>query len=111
MMADHFVDHEAQELLCEIGVEIRFRRQRTQARDLAFFSARIGGGEAGFGFIGTDGLRDLEPFGQHENQRRVDIVDTLAVMLQPVVRHARSLPNPAIHGLALAARAVQRNSR
>ena len=47
MVADHFVDDEAEELLAEFGVEIGFDRERAQPLDLAPSRAGIGGGQAG----------------------------------------------------------------
>ena len=46
MMADHFIDDEAQKFLGEVGIEIRVCRKLAQAADLPFFPARIGGRKA-----------------------------------------------------------------
>ena len=88
MMPDHFVDNEAQEFLGEIGIELRIPCQLPQPRDLTLFTPRIGGGQAVHGFIPPHSLRHLEPLGEHENQRRIDIIDTVAIMLQLRVSHA-----------------------
>lgn len=92
MVTDHFVDDEAYEFLGEIGVEVCLCRQSAQPRHLSRLAARIGGGQAMFGFISADRLRDFEPFGEHEHKRRVDIVDALAVLVQPIVSHGVSPP-------------------
>ena len=107
MVPDHFVDDEAQEFLGEIGVKVGLCCQHPQPRDLSGFAVGIGGGQAVLGLVGPDRLRHLEPFGEHEHQRGVDIVDALAVLVQPIVSHARISP----YSLALAAHAVQRNCR
>ncbi len=78
-MPDHFVDDEAQEFFGEIGIELGVVCQLPQAFDLFFFPRRVGGGQAGIGFVFANGLRHLEPFGEHENQSRIDIVDAVAV--------------------------------
>ena len=107
MMADHFIDDEAEKFLGEVGIEVCLCRERAKPRNLALLAAWVGGRQSGLCFVGADGLGDLEPFGEHKYQCRVDIIDALAVKLQPVVRHVRI----SLRGLALAAPAVQRNSR
>ncbi len=47
MVADHLVDHEADELLAELGVELGLDRQRAQALDLARLAAGVAGRQAG----------------------------------------------------------------
>ena len=89
MVADHFIDDEAQELFGKFGVEIRVLRQTAQPGDLAFLAAGVGGRQFVLGLVPANFLRDLEPFGQHEHKRRVDIVDTFAKALQSVVIHGR----------------------
>jgi len=86
MMADHFVDDEAQEFLGEVGVQLRVERKLAQAGDLFFLAARVGGGQGVGRLIFAHRLRDLESLRQHENQRRVDIVDALPVALQRLVQ-------------------------
>jgi hypothetical protein len=88
MMADHFVDDEAQELLGKIGVELGVFREFAQARNLLFLAARIGGRQTIFGFVTPHRLRHLEPFRQHEDQRGVDIVDAVAILVQLRIGHA-----------------------
>jgi hypothetical protein len=85
MMADHFVDNEAQEFFREHRVEVRVRRELAQPRDLAFFAAGVGGGQGVFGLETAHRLRDLESLGEHEHQRRVDIVDALTIVIQRFV--------------------------
>ena len=79
MMADHFVDDEAQEFFGEIGVEFGIVGQLAQALYLPVLARRVGGRERGAGFILADSLGDLEPLSQHEYQRGIDIVDGIAI--------------------------------
>ena len=88
MMPDHFVDNEPQKLLGKIGVELRIPRQLSQPCDLTLFTPRIGGGQAVRGFIPPHRLRYFEPLGQHEDQRRIDIVDAVTILVQLRVGHA-----------------------
>lgn len=81
MMPDHFIDHEAQELLGKVGIQISLCRQFAKARDLHFLTRRIGWRQRIFGFVPPNGLRHLEPLGEHVNQRGIDIVDALAELL------------------------------
>ena len=78
VVADHLVDDEAQELLAELRVEIGLFRQRPQPRDLSEFAIGIGGRQGCARLVLADRLRDPEPFGQHVDDRGVDIVDALA---------------------------------
>jgi hypothetical protein len=87
MMADYFINDEAQEFLGEIGIEFRVLGQFAQAIDLAVFAARIGGGQAMLGLVSTDCLRHFEPLGQHEDQGRINIVDAVAKLLQLRIGH------------------------
>ena len=41
MVADNLVDDEADELLAEIGIEMRFRRQCPKTGDLPFLPCRV----------------------------------------------------------------------
>ena len=79
MVPDHFVDHEANELLAEFGIEIGFDRQRAQAFDLKRLAARIARRETGLGLVLAYRLGDAEAFGEHVDQRRVDVVDALTI--------------------------------
>ena len=67
-----------EKLLGEIGIELRFPRQRTQTFDLPRFAFRIGRRHVVLGFEPPDGLRAFEPLGQQMDQRRIDIVDAVA---------------------------------
>ena len=87
MMPDHFIDNEAQELLGEIRIELRIPCQLPQPRDLTLFTPRIGRRQSVRRFIPPHRLRHFEPLGEHENQRRIDIIDTVAIMLQLRVGH------------------------
>ena len=86
-MPNHLVDDEAQEFLGKFGVEIGIARQRPQPCDLRFLAPGIGRGQAVLGLVLADRLRHLEPFGQQEHQRGIDIVDALAESLQRRVGH------------------------
>ena len=79
MMADHFIDDEAQELLGEVGIELRVGGKLAQPRDLAFLAGRIGGGKVAPRLVFAHGLGDLEAFSQHEDEGGVDIVDALTI--------------------------------
>src|SRR3546814_10045283 len=59
--------------------------------DLALFAARISGGQAFARLQFADRLGHLEPLGEHIDERRVDIVDALAVAAQLVV-HGSAAP-------------------
>lgn len=87
MVADHFVDDEAQELLAEIGVEMRVAGQRAQAADLFVLARRVSGRQAVFGLVAAHRLRHLEAFGKQEDERGIDIVDALAKGGQRLIRH------------------------
>jgi len=105
-MANHLVDDEAQELLREFGVETRFLGEMPQPRDLALLAARIGGRQAGLRLVAADRLGHLEPFGEHVDQRGIDIVDAAAIGVQHVVAH---LAAPSIRGGLLRMQAGMRN--
>lgn len=79
MVADHFLDDEAQELFRKLRVQFRIFGEAAQAGDLTFLAPRIGRGELVGGLVGPDRLRDPEPFGQNVDHRRVDVVYRLAV--------------------------------
>ncbi len=87
MMPDDFINDEAQEFLGEIGIELGVLGEFAQTADLSILAARIGGGQVMLGLVAPDGLRHLEPFGEHEDKRGIDIVDAVAIMLQLRVRH------------------------
>ena len=79
-MPDDFTDDEGQEFLGKLGVEICFFCQTLQPLDLARFAAGVRGRQAVFGLQPPDSLGVLEPFGQRENQDRVQPVNGLAVV-------------------------------
>lgn len=85
MVADHFVDDEAQEFLGKVWIELRIARQLTKPVDLSFFTCGIGGRKRRFCFILADRLRNLKPLSEHENQGSIDIVDAVAVAGKCVV--------------------------
>ncbi len=90
MVADHLVDDEAQELLAEFGVELRFLGKMPQPRDLAFLAPRVGRRQPRGGLVAPHRLRHPEALGQHMDQRGVDIVDALAIAAQRLVGHLAS---------------------
>jgi octaprenyl-diphosphate synthase len=85
MVADHFIDDEAQEFFAEVGVELGVFGQFAQAGDLAFFAAGVAGGQGVGGFVFADRLCDAESFGQHVDEGRIDIVDAGAIACQSSV--------------------------
>ena len=107
-MADDFIDDEAQKFLGKIGVELRFRSQSAQARNLVGFARRVSRRQFEFGFQSPDRLRHLEPFGEHRDQRRVYIVDALAITAQLVIHlyPFRVLIRSAMAMLLIVARAI-----
>ncbi len=117
MVADHLVNDEAQEFLGEIGIETGVGGQLAQARDLPFLTPRIGGRQVVRRLVFAHRLRDLEAFGQHEHQRRVDIVDAFAVALEGFVHDGVSGSRwrafcrfrPAAQAIRLAFRAMRRH--
>lgn len=94
-MANHFIDDEAKEFFGKFGIELCSFGQRTQPSDLPLLAPRIGRGHPRFRLVASDFLGDLESFGQHENERCVDIVDAFAIPLQCVVVHANPLGLPS----------------
>ena len=70
VVADHLVDDEAQEFFGEFRIKIGLRRQLAQPRDLAILAPRIGGRKPGLGLVPAHRLRDLEPFGEQEDECR-----------------------------------------
>ena len=82
MMPDHFIDDETQEFFGKFGVEIGITGKLAQPGDLFPFARTVSGWQTVFGLILAHGLGNLEPLGQHENQRRIDIVDALAKLVQ-----------------------------
>ncbi len=85
MVADDFIDDEAQEFFGEIGVEVGFGRQPTQPFNLQRFARRVCGGERNFRLQPPDRLRNLEPFGEHGDERGIDIIDATSVVLQHIL--------------------------
>ena len=67
------------------GVQLCVDRQLTQARDLALLPPGVSSRQRRIGFISAHRLRYLESLRQHENQRCVDVVDTLAIAIERLV--------------------------
>ena len=91
VVADHLVDDEAQEFLRKLGIELRLCRQLSQPRDLTLLAAGVGGGQVVQRLVAANRLRHLETLGEHVDQRRIDIVDALAISVQQFVGHPRTL--------------------
>ena len=81
-MADDLINDEAKEFLAELRIKIGRFGKRAQSGDLALFAIGIGWRQGCLGFVLTDRLRDAKPFRKHMDERRVDIVDALAVHRQ-----------------------------
>ena len=79
VVSDHLVDYETQEFLAEFRIEIGRLGQCAQSRNLTFFPVRVGGGQRGFRLVFANGLRDAKPFGQHVDDRGIDVVDAFAI--------------------------------
>ena len=75
MVADDLVDDEAQELLRELGIELRVLRQRAQAGNLLGLARRVGRGQGVGRLVFAHGLGDAKPLRQDMDQRGIDIVD------------------------------------
>jgi hypothetical protein len=88
MMADHFIDDEPQEFFCKIGIELCVFGELTEPGNLGGLAARIAGGKSCVSFVAPHRLCDLEPFGEHEDQRGVDIVDAVTILVQLRIGHA-----------------------
>lgn len=78
VVADHFVDNEAQELLRKFGIKMRFFGQFTQPSDLLCLTVRVSRRQRHLGLIFAHCLRYAKTFRQHMDQRRIDIVDATA---------------------------------
>jgi hypothetical protein len=78
VVADHFLDDEAQEFLGKFGIQVGFFRQLAQAGDLARLAVGIGRGQGGPRLVLAHRLRDAKPLGQNMDQGGIDIVDALA---------------------------------
>ena len=78
-MTDNLIDNEPEKFLGKIGVELGLARQLSQPFDLAFFARRVGRWQRRLRLVLPDRLRDFEAFGEHEDKRRIDIVDAVAI--------------------------------
>lgn len=75
MVADDFVDDEADELFAEVGIEVGFFRELPQACDLAFLARWVGRREVPLGLVVPNGLGDAKALRQDVDQRGVNVVD------------------------------------
>jgi hypothetical protein len=75
MMPNDFLHDEVQEFFGEIGVEMGIDSQSAKTLDLTLFASRVSRGEAPFGLQHAHCLCAAEAFGQHMDQRRINIVD------------------------------------
>src|SRR5690606_28436460 len=78
VMPDNFSDDEVKEFFGKIWVEIGSLRQRTKALDLQFLAVGIGCCQSPFSLKNTHRLSAAKAFGQHMDQRGIDIVDRSA---------------------------------
>ncbi|KPG83902.1 hypothetical protein AEQ27_08285 [Frigoribacterium sp. RIT-PI-h] len=78
MVVDHLGDDEVQEGLGEGRVETGLFGQATQALDLHALTLGVARRHAGRRLEQADGLRVLEPLGEHVDEGGVDVVDALA---------------------------------
>src|SRR6478752_1447414 len=79
MMPDDFLDDEVQELLGEIRVQMRIFGKLTKTSDLVFLARRIGRRQLVLSLQHADLFGAAKAFGQNVDERRIDIVDRLAV--------------------------------
>jgi hypothetical protein len=98
VVANHLIDDEAQEFFGKFRIEIGVLGQPAEARDLALLAARIGRGQLMLRLVRAHRLGHLESFGQHMDQRGIDIVDALTITAQPFVAHARPPKAPFARG-------------
>src|SRR5579859_1789092 len=98
VVTDHLVDDEAQEFLGEVRVEVGSLGKAAQPRDLFALAAGIGGRQAGFGLVAPHRLRHLEALRQQEDERGIDVIDTLPILPERFVDHVfpPSRPKPGI---------------
>lgn len=82
VVADHLGDDEIQQFLGERGVEPGALGELAEPGDLAGFAGRVGGRQVVCGFEEADLLGAFEPFGQHMDDCRVDVVDAAAEPVQ-----------------------------
>jgi octaprenyl-diphosphate synthase len=88
MMPDYFINDEPKELLSEVGIKFGVFGEFAQASNLPFLAAGVGGGQAVLGLVTANGLRDLEPLSEHENERGIDIIDAVTILVQLHIGHA-----------------------
>jgi len=101
MVAYHLGDHEVEEFLGELGVELGIFGQRPQSRNLLGFSSGIGGRQIVRGFQLTDLLSDLEALGEKMHECRIHVVDAHPQPVQLLghrVSHAAQT-SQALHAL------------
>ena len=75
MVADDFIDDEAQEFFGEIGIKLRIAGQLAKPFNLPFFAGRVGGWQRRLCLKLAHRLRYFKPLGQHEYECGIDIVD------------------------------------
>ena len=88
MMADDLVNNEAKEFFGEVRVKFGIIGQFSQTRNLALLAPGVCRRKAMLSFVTPHSLRHFEPFGEHENKRRSNIVDAVAVIVQLHISHA-----------------------
>lgn len=75
MMADDFINDEAQEFFSKIGIKLCIAGQLAKPLNLPFFAGGIGWRQRRLCLKLAHRLRYFKPLGQHEYKRGIDIVD------------------------------------
>lgn len=102
VVMDDLGDDEREELLGELGIEVRLLGQTAQTGDLSGLTGLVGGREPMVGLELPDGLGEFESLREEVDEGGVDVVDAAAqleesVLGSGVVRHRISLT--ATHAL------------
>jgi D-3-phosphoglycerate dehydrogenase len=99
VVLNDFSHHETQELLGEGRIESGPLGERAQPRHLLAFPLLVGWREADCRLVLTNGLSDLEPFGEHVHHGGVDVVDARPEAFESIVTHQSStVAIPGISG-------------
>ena len=86
-MADYLINDKSQKFLGKFRVKIGGSSKGAEPFNLFLFTLRICGRQIIFRLIFTNRLRHLEPFGQHEYKRSVDIIDAFSVLSELFVHN------------------------
>ncbi len=85
MMANDFIDDETQKLFGEIGIQFGIAGKLAKPGNLFLFAHRVCWRQAGGRLIFAHSLRHFEPFRKHEDQRRIYVVDAVAITSKFVI--------------------------